>query len=133
MTENELLSAVLKARQEVDRLDALLSKAKELKDAEETALIEYMDNHDLKSFKSSVGGCSVARTEILYVSIAKEKKEEAFRYIEEDLGRADALELNIHNKTLSSLIGDLLKKGEHVPQGLFKYFFRPSIKITVSK
>ncbi len=133
MTENELLSAVLKARQEVDRLDALLSKAKELKDAEETALIEYMDNHDLKSFKSSVSGCNVSRTEILYVSIEKEKKEEAFRYIEEDLGRGDALKLNIHNKTLSSLIGDLLKKGEHVPQELFKYFFKPSITITVSK
>ncbi len=131
--QNELLREVLDARQEVDRLDALLSKAKEVKEQSEAALVEQMDADEIKSFKSTVYNVNCTRTEQLYVSIDKEKKEEAFRYIEEDLGRGDALKLNIHNKTLSSIIGEMLKKGEHVPQELFKYFFKPSITITVSK
>lgn len=131
--QNELLREVLDARQEVDRLDALLSKAKEVKEQSEAALVEQMDADEIKSFKSTVYNVNCTRTEQLYVSIDKEKKDEAFRWIEEDCGMPELLKLNIHNKTLSSLIGNKLKKGEEIPSELFKYFFRPSITITASK
>jgi len=131
--ENELLSAVLQARQEVAEIDASLSEAKAKKEAAEAKLIEYLDDHNLKSFKSAVLGCSVIRKETLYCSIDKERKEEAFRYIQEDLGRGDCIKPQIHNKTLSSLISEMLKEGKSFPQELFKYYFRPELTIIQAK
>lgn len=131
--ENELLSAVLEARQKVAEIDACLSEAKEKKESAEAKLIEYMDDSNLKSFRSSTLNCSVIRKETLYVSIDKEKKDEAFRFIEEDLGRGDAIKPAIHNKTLSSLISELLKEGKSFPQDLFKYYFKPELTIIQAK
>ena len=76
-SETELLQAVLEARKRVGELDALLAEASEAKQNAESALIEYMDNRDLKSFKSTALNSQVIRKETLYVSIDKEKKDAA--------------------------------------------------------
>jgi spore cortex formation protein SpoVR/YcgB (stage V sporulation) len=131
--EQELLQAVLNARQSVNEIDASLSEAKEVKKNAETELIEFMENHDLKSFKSSVLNCSVARKETLYVSVEEDKKQEAYQWIEEDCGRGDLLKKTIHNKTLSSFISERLKAALVIPQELFKYYFKPELSITISK
>ena len=132
-SETELLTAVLEARKRVGELDALLAEASEAKQNAERSLIEYMDNRDLKSFRSTALNCQVVRKETLYVSIDKERKEEAFRFIQEDLGRGDGIKPSIHNKTLTSLISELLKEGKSFPQDLFKYFFRPELMIIQAK
>lgn len=132
-SEQELLAAVLEARQKVGEIEGFLSDANEVKKVAETALVEYMDERELKSFKSATLNCTVIRKESLYVSIEKEKKDEAMRWIEEDCGRPDLLKMSIHNKTLSSFIGNMLKKGEKIPQELFIYFFRPELTIIQSK
>lgn len=133
MEETELLTAILEARKRVGELDALLTEANEAKQKAESALIEYMDNRDLKSFKSTALNCQVIRKETLYVSIDKERKEEAFRWIEEDCGRSDLLKMTVHNRTLSSFIGERLRNAEKVPQELFKYFFRPELTVIQTK
>ena len=127
--ETELLSAVLEARKIVGTLEAGLSEAKEKEKIAEGALIEYMDNRELKSFKSSTLNCTAIRKETLYVSVDKESKDEAFRWIEEDCGRGDMIKPSIHNKTLSSFISDRLKKGESIPQSLFSWYFKPELTI----
>ena len=132
-SEQELLQAVLEARKKVTEYDAFLSEAKEVKTKAEIALIEYMDGRELKSFKSSTLNCTAIRKETLYVSIEKDKHDEAFRWIEEDCGRGDMIKPSIHNKTLSSFISDLLKKGEKIPQGVFNYFFKPELTILTAK
>jgi hypothetical protein len=131
--EQELLQAVLEARQKVSELDGFLADAKEVKKNAETELVEYMDNHDLKSFKSSVLNCGVVRKETLYVSIEEDKKAEAMRWIEEDCGRGDMIKPTIHNKTLSSFISGRLKEALTIPQELFSYYFKPELSITMSK
>lgn len=131
--ETDLLQTVITARQKVTELDSLLSDAKQVKETAELALVEYMDQSDLKSFKSIALGCSVVRKESLYVSISKEKKDEAMQWITEDMGSGFLIKPSIHNKTLSSFIGDLLKKGEKIPSELFTYFFKPEITITQTK
>lgn len=131
--EQELLQAVLEARQKVSELDGFLADAKEVKKIAETELVEYMDNHDLKSFKSSVLNCGVVRKETLYVSIEEDKKAEAMRWIEEDCGRGDMIKPTIHNKTLSSFISGRLKEALTIPQELFNYYFKPELSITMSK
>ncbi len=133
MNETELLQAVLEARQKVAEYDGFLKDAKEVKQKAEGALIEYMDNRELKSFKSATLNCLAVRKETLYVSVEKERKVEAFKWIEEDCGRADMIKPSIHNRTLSSFISKLLIKGEKIPQELFTYFFKPELTITVSK
>jgi len=131
--ETELLQAVLDARQSVSKIDTVLSEAKEVKKKAEEALVEYMDNRDIKSFKSSTLNCSAVRKDTLYVSIEKEKKDEAMRWITEDCGRGDIIKEAIHNRTLSSFISNLLKEGSPIPQEVFKYFFKPEISIVKAK
>jgi len=128
-TEQELLQAVLEARKVVNGFDNELKAAKEVKAKAEQELIEYMDERDLKSFKSTMFPCSVTRKETLYVSISADEKEEAMRYIEEDCGRGDIIKRSIHNKTLSSFIGKRLKDAEAVPQELFNYYWKPELSI----
>jgi hypothetical protein len=132
-TEQELLQDVLEARHKVNEIDDALTAAKEVKEKSEAILVEYMDNRELKSFKSSTLNCSVVRKETLYVSIDKDRKDEAMRWIEEDCGRGDMIKPSIHNKTLSSFIGERLKTGLTIPQELFKYFFKPELAITIAK
>jgi len=131
--EQELLHAVLEARQGVDILESNLELAKEVKTKAEAALVEYMDDRELKSFKSATLNCTVIRKATLYVSIEKDKKDEAMKWIEEDCGRGDMIKPGIHNKTLSSFIGEMLKKGEKIPQDLFNYFFKPELTIVQAK
>lgn len=127
--ETELLQAVLDARKTVNESNAVLTQAKEVKQRAESSLIEYMDDRELKSFKSTTLNCSAIRKETLYVSIEKERKDEALRWIIEDCGRSDMIKSSIHNKTLSSFISNLLKKGDPIPQELFSYFFKPELSI----
>ena len=130
-TEQELLSAVLDARKKSSSLEDLLKQADEEKRRAEVALIEYMDERDLKSFKSTAYPCNVTRRETLYVSMSPEHKEEALRFIEEDCGRGDIIKKSVHNKTLSSFIGKRLKEAEQVPEDLFSYFWKPELSITM--
>lgn len=130
--ETELLQAVLEARQKVAEYESFLKEAKEVKQKAESALVEYMDNRDIKSFKSSVLNCSVVRKETLYVSIEKDKKGEALKWIEEDCGRGDIIKPSVHNKTLSSFISKMLKEGTPIPQELFNYYFKPELSVTFS-
>ena len=132
-TEQELLQAILEARKIAAELDAKLSEAKKVKQEAEKALMEYMDNRELKSFKSAIYSCIVVRKELLRVSMDKEKKEEALRWIEEDCGGGDMIKPTIHNKTLNSFISARIKKGDLIPQELFKYFFQPELSITYGK
>lgn len=132
-TSQELLQAVLESRQEVSEIDAKLSEAKEIKNAAEIALIEYMENNDLKSFKDATLNCSAITRETLYVSIDKDRRDEAYRWITDDMGRNDLVKPSIHNKTLSSFVGEMLKNGEKVPQELFKYFFKKELTIVTAK
>lgn len=132
-TEQEMLQTILDAREKVAKLDAELSQAKGMKQEAEAILTEYMDTHELKSFKSAIYNCIVVRKETLRVSIDKENKEEALRWIEEDCGRKDMIRPQIHNKTLTSFISNRLKEGETIPQSLFKYYFQPELSITYGK
>ena len=131
-SEQELLQSVLDARTKVSDLDGLLKDAKEIKYTAETALIEHMDDTEKTSFKSAIFPCTVTRKSTLYVSMDKENKDEALRFIEEDCGRGDVIKRSVHNKTLSSFIGQRLKDAEKVPPELFKYFFKPELSIRMS-
>lgn len=131
MQEQELLQAVLNARQEVSEIDASLSEAKEVKEKAEMALIEYMDNHEIKTFRSSAFKCMVIRKEPLFASILPDKKEEAFQWIEEICGRGDLIKPSIHNKTLTSFISEKLKAGEPIPQEMFGFYFKPTLTIVM--
>ena len=131
MQENELLEAVLNARQRVEEIDATLSEAKEVKDKAEIALVEYMDDHELKTFRSSVLKCLVIRKDFLFVSILPDKKEEAFRWVDEICGRKDLIKPNIHNRTLTSFISEKLKAGEPLPENMFSCYYKPTLTINM--
>lgn len=132
-SEQELLQAVLEARQKVAEIDASLTEAKDEKEKAEAILIEYMDGRELKSFKSATLNCTAIRKETLYVSIEKDKKEEALRWIEEECGRGDLIKPAIHNKTLTSFISERLKNAEPILKDVFQYYFKPELAIVQAK
>ena len=128
--EHDLLQELIDSRARIEALNLELDVAKKAaKDAEEK-LIGFLDNRDIKGFKSEVLRVEVEKQEELKVSINEEKKDEAYTYIDEELGRGDVIKIvkQIHWKTLHSLIGSRIKKGEPLPEGMFNFFWFKSIK-----
>ena len=132
-TEQELLQAILDARKEVTEIEVKLSEAKKMKEEAELALIEIMETKDMKSFRSTIYDCLVLRKDILYASIDKERKEEALRWIDEICGRGDLIKPSIHSRTLTSFLSERIKNAEQIPPELFKYFYKPTLTITMAK
>lgn len=131
-SEQELLQAVLEAREKVNGFDNLLKDAKKVKTEAETALLSHMDDTEKKMFKSTIFPCTVTKKETLYASMNPESKDEALRFIEEDCGRGDIIKRTIHNKTLSSFIGQRIKNAELIPDELFKHYWKPELQIRMS-
>lgn len=124
VNEHELTQTLMDADVEVDRLEKLIKSAKEKKASAEEALIKYLDDNDLKGFKSASLNVEVNKKEMLYVSVEEGKEKEAFAFIDEELGRGDAIKQSIHHKTLTSIISERLKKAESIPEGVFKRFWK---------
>ena len=131
ITDRELLEAILEAREEVEKLDAELSLAKEKKMEAERSMIEAMDIKDIRSLKLQTvqGLVNVVRKEQLYVSCNKDNRDELLVWVDEACGRPDLIRRSIHNKTLESFIKQRLKDGEAVP-GFIKLFPKPILAIT---
>lgn len=140
--KEELLETLLKAQKQVDAVEAEikalqpdLESANDAYKAAETALLEFMDDANEKEFVNERFQVKVIKKETLRVSIPADKKEEAMQWIEEDCGRGDMIkrEPAIHNKTLSSFIGELVKDAKNVPSDLFNLFFQREIDIKPRK
>jgi len=130
-SEHELLQSVIDAREEVEKLKTLLANAQESKDKAEEELIKFMDDRDLKSFRSSILPITVIRSTDLHASIVKDTKQqedEAFQWIEEECGRGDLIRKTIHWKSLSSFISKKLKAGEPVSDCI-KFHFEPRLTL----
>jgi hypothetical protein len=127
--EHELTQAAMDADAIVDGLEAKLKAAKLVKVAADEALIKYLNDNDLKGFKSASLNVEVNKKDLPYVSIEEGKEKEAFAFIDEELGRGDAIKPTIHHKTLTSLIMERVKNAETVPEGVFKKFWKSYINI----
>lgn len=128
MNRNELLSAVLKARGEVERISAELDKAKKIKSEAEMQLLELMDLQGLSSFKTEEG-INVIRRETLYASPNKERKEEVYTWVDEECGRADLIKPSIHPRSFTSFISQRIKDKQPIPAELVNSYFKPELVI----
>jgi hypothetical protein len=129
INEHDLLKAVADARLSCDRYKAQLDEAEAIKKKAEEDLIKFLKDNDLKGFKSIPLNLEVNQKDLLYVSIEEGKEQEAMMFIDEELGRSDVIKRSVHHKTLTSLIGERFKKGEHVPDGLFKRFWKSYLNL----
>ena len=131
-TKNELLSDVLTARKEVDKIDATLKAAKEVKNNAEGKLLELMELTGEKSFKTE-DSIMVIREETLYASPIKEKKVEVYKWVDEECGRSDIIKPTIHGKTFTSFISHRIKDRLPVPPELVNSFYKPGLTIRGGK
>lgn len=135
LNEHDLLHDVLLCRDEVENLETQITTAKARRKEAEQRLIDYLDNRDQKGFKSEIHKAEVTKVDELRISIKEDKQEEAFIFIDEELGRGDAIKMvrSVHHKTLTSLIGELIKKGQAYPKDVFGDFWQKSLRITKMK
>lgn len=148
LNEHQLLEKVIISRNEVAAAEAELNRKKRDMMESEDKLIDYLERKNLNGFKSDLLKASVEKREMLRVNINKidgdkddeevmrqndDIRERAFVYIDEELGRPDAIKItkNIHWKTLDKIIGDFIQKGEKYPEGLFKPFWQKKLIINV--
>jgi len=127
-SKNELLSAVLKARGEVEKADLSLTNAKEIKNEAEGKLLELMELTGEKSFKTE-DGINVIRKETLYARPIKDKKAEVMQWVDEECGRPDIIKPTIHSKTFTSFISQRLKDRLPVPSELVSSYYKPELTI----
>lgn len=130
-TEHDMLKSVIDLRANVAMIEDQLKDAKQQCKEAETKLVTYLQNQDLKGFKSSALAHEVTMREELRVTILEEKDEDAFRFIDEECGRPDAIKTvrSVHWKTLSSIIGGLIEKGEKLPENVFNRYWQPLLTI----
>lgn len=134
MAEKEdLLKQVLEARTKVATADEALKAAKQLKKEAEEKLIERMDEDNEKSFRNMTFSCTVVQKTQLYAGIQKDNRDEAVRWIEEECGRADIVKKNVHHKTLSTFVGDLMKEGTPIPVELITTHYQTGLTISFGK
>ena len=130
--KNELLSAVLTARKEVDEQEALLKKVKEVRNEAEFKLMELMELTGEKSFKTE-DGINVIRKETLYATAVKDKKDEVLTWVDEECGRPDLIKKSIHGKSFTSFIANRMKERLPVPAELVTSYFKPELTIRGGK
>ena len=130
--KNELLSAVLTARKEVDEQEALLKKVKEVRNEAEFKLMELMELTGEKSFKTE-DGINVIRKETLYATAVKNKKDEVLTWVDEECGRPDLIKKSIHGKSFTSFIANRMKERLPIPAELVTSYFKPELTIRGGK
>ena len=130
--KNELLSAVLTARKEVDEQEALLKKVNEVRYEAEFKLMELMELTGEKSFKTE-DGINVIRKETLYATAVKDKKDEVLTWVDEECGRPDLIKKSIHGKSFTSFIANRMKERLPVPAELVTSYFKPELTIRGGK
>lgn len=109
---NELASAILNTRNEIDELEKLIEELKSLKAKLEEKTIEYMFDNDIE--KITVNGHTFYPSTKLYASVKSEWKEAAFDWFKIN-GFEHVVKEQIHAQTLSSLCREWRDSDNGIP------------------
>ena len=127
---NRLLAVVLEKRKAADLLSEQLEAVKKEKSAAEIELMKILEESGLRTFRSSEFNVTAMMISKLKASILPEKKEEVFRWIDEDMGHGDMIKPGINNVALTSFLSELMKEGkEEIPKDLFNLHFVDTLSI----
>ena len=117
-TEEEMVSDVLKAQDRISKLEKEMKSYKTALDEAEKVLLGHMENNDRPLFVNDVLHVKVEKKDIISFRIDPNNKEEAFVFIDEECGRADAIKIKkeVHWKTLEAIITKCVREGVKYPE-----------------
>ena len=117
-TEEQMVSDVLEAQKKIDDLTRQIKSVQSTLTEAEQVLLGHREQNDRPLFVNDVLQVKVEKKDIISFRINAEKKEEAFTFIDEECGRADAIKIKkeVHWKTLESIITKCIQEGIKYPE-----------------
>lgn len=129
MNLNERAKELHALKDKIDPLKAELKKLEQQQERLSLETIEYMEETGSKKHENLDDGLKIAISDpTLYVSIKKDQKPEAHKWLEAN-GYAYVLQVNAHHKTLATLFDERFEKGEHFPDELFSHFYKKKLAL----
>lgn len=117
----KMVKDYLDADNKVSMMELSLKDAKERRDRFEKQVIEQMDNEGIESFKTDDGSFSLMET--LYASVDKKDFGVAKEFLNEKGLLAEMIEEVIRKGRLNTLVKDMMKSSEPIPE-FFTYYIR---------
>lgn len=128
LDELTLIRQIKAAREKAKELKDLAVQAADEVDKAEGKLIEFMTDRGIKSTAryEGIGFASLEKPE-LFARCNKPDMERLFEFIK-SIGREDLIKPSVHHSTLSSFVGEMLEKGENIPE-FIQYGFKQTLRI----
>lgn len=126
--ELTLIRQIKAAREKAKELKDLATEATADADKAEGRLIEFMTDRGIKSTAryEGIGFASLEKPE-LFARVNKPEQDKLLDYIKR-IGRDDLIKPSVHHSTLSSFVGEMLEKGETIPE-FIQYGFKQTLRI----
>ena len=115
------------ARERVEALEEDLTTAKKDKDTAQTALLEHLEGLRSTATGKYEGLWVQIETPRLYASATQEVLPAVLAWLK-DHGHTSAVKETVHPSTLSQIIGELLREGTPLPEGV-TYFLQPRVRL----
>ena len=125
--ERDLVYAYKAARERVEALEEDLTTAKKDKDTAQTALLEHLEGLRSTATGKYEGLWVQIETPRLYASATQEVLPAVLAWLK-DHGHTSAVKETVHPSTLSQIIGELLREGTPLPEGV-TYFLQPRVRL----
>ncbi len=128
LDELALIRQIQAAREKAKEMKELASLAADEVDKAEGRLIEFMTDRGIKSTAryEGIGFASLEKPE-LFARCNKPDMDRLFEFIK-SIGREDLIKPSVHHSTLSSFVGEMLEKGDIIPE-FIQYGFKQTLRI----
>lgn len=127
-SEFELVLQYRNAKEKREKIDDEFSKAKAEEEATKLEVIEYMNEANITktAMFDGVGSISITKPQ-LFANVKKEDEADLFLFLT-DKGRSDLIKETVNSKSLSSFVGELIDKGQTIPQ-FISYYLKPGVRL----
>lgn len=127
MSEIDLVIKLRDTKRQKEEIENALKLVKEELIKTESLLIEALnaEGKEASARYEGIGFVSLSKPQ-LFASYLKDNEETVFEFVRSQ-GREDLIKPTIHARSLSSYVGELIERGEKVPEYV-NYYLKPQLK-----
>ena len=126
---NSILADLHRTSKTIDGMELELKNVEKEYQRLEVSVVEYMEEQGLKTITNKDGSSVTLPDPTLRASVNKEKSEEALKWLGEN-GYDYAVKPSIKAGTLSRILTERIKTGDHIPHELFNQYFQKTLRVS---
>lgn len=128
MTERDLLISLKAKKEQLEAAKEAAKTAQKEYDEAEHKVLEHLENIGAESTASYEGlGYAKMSKPRVFASCLKENESKLKEKLRE-MGRDDIIKETVHSQSLSSLVGEMIEKGDAIPP-MINYYLETKVRI----